>query len=275
MKKLIDDFNLEEMYSDFGSISELAAHFGLSYSTMRAHLIKRGVFLNPSSMNVYHELRNTAFTDKHKKVIIASVLGDGTIELPSRAKNPRFELSHCNTQRHYLKWIHNLLKPFSREVKLHNKAHKKKICGNLVNASDFYRFRTVCHPDLRVIYDKYYVDRHKGVHEELLDIFDLFMFSIWFCDDGTVHSRNGSISYLSIATCSFSLTECEFLVNVVKKIFDGNVTVGSRNRLFMYNKDKCLDIIERVKEIVPKSIHYKLGPQRLDVKLPNRDEGTV
>lgn len=268
----LNNMNTEELqvlYDCSGSLGNISSQFGISYSTTRAILLNKGVVFKPSCMSVYQDLRNTPFSDLHKKVIIASVLGDGHIEKPSKAKNPRFELSHCEKQKGYLTWIHDLLNPFSREIVLHSKAGSKLVCGNIVDASNFYRFKTVCHPDLLDIFNKYYRRGCKGVHSSLIDLFDIFMFSILFCDDGTVHMRNNEISWLSIASCSFSYEECEILVKAIYNVFDGNITIGSNGIIRLFGKKNCVDIINKIKRIVPKSIHYKLGSSTTTRKAPN------
>ena len=72
----------------------------------------------------------------------------------------------------------------------------------------------------------------------------------------------------SIATCSFYRDELELLLLALSKFYSGNAHIGKDGVIYLsgtYHLNKLLDIITY---ILPKSIHYKLAPQRLIRKAP-------
>lgn len=262
---------LVKLHEKYGSITKVAAVLSRSYSTVRYWYSEFNIIVNKSGMTIFHELRNTPMYQVQKSVLIGSMLGDGGMWLAPHSKNARLYVCHCEKQLGYLKWVRELLQPFSRPIVQTEKAGKKWICGREVNGSNFYRFYTIAHPDITDIFKCYYRKGLKGVDESLIKQVDLLAMSIWFADDGSI-SRNGKGEPTSctIATCSFTYKEHLILVEVVRKFFNGTIKIlrhggsykGSKRKdyiLQMSGKKHVNDFLDMIKLVLPKCIHYKLS----------------
>jgi len=231
---------LIKLHEECGSITKVAAYLSKPYSTVRYWYHCHDIKVNPSGMTVFHEIRNTPFGSTQKSVLLGSLLGDGGVWLAPHSKNARLYVSHCEKQKQYLMWVHDLLQPFSRPIKQCEKAGKKMICGREVNASNFYRFWTIAHPEITEFYKRYYRNGKKGIDKLVVDELDLLSMSIWFADDGSIHNRdvNNNPTACSIATCSFTYNEHLVLIDAVKKY--------------------VTEFLDNIKNVLPSCIHYKL-----------------
>ncbi len=256
---------LEILYEKCESIGKVAAHLNRSYSTVRHWYHMYDIKTKPSGMTVFHEIRKTPMTDLQKSVILGSILGDGCAYLAPHCKNARLYIPHCEKQLPYLKWVHGLLKPFSRPIKQTEKAGKKMIMGRECQIQNFYRFWTIAHPDITSYFKRYYKNGKKGVPESLVDELDLLSLSILMADDGSVsRGKNGPTS-CSIATCSFTYDEHLILVEAISKFFNGRMEIKKHSGegredflLHLYDSYYVRKFIDMIKTILPKSIHYKL-----------------
>lgn len=261
---------LVKLHEKHGSITKVAAHISKSYATIRAWYSYYGIIINESNMTIFHELRNTPMTQVHKSIIIGSLLGDGHLRLPSHAKNALLEISHCEKQLGYLKWIHGLLQPFSRPIKQTETMGKKMLGDMEINNSNFYRFWTITHPDITEIFKKYYRKGLKGVNETIIDRVDLLAMTTWFVDDGSIRRRNGQPDMCTIATNSFTYKEHLVLVEIVRKFFKGTIKIyqvssyykGEKRlyyMLYMLGKKYVNEFLNMIKLVSPECMHYKLS----------------
>lgn len=261
---------LIKLHNRYGSITKVAANVSKSYATIRSWYSYYNIIMNKSNMSIFHELRNTPMSLVHKSVVIGSLLGDGHLRIVSHSKNALLEVSHCEKQRQYLEWVHDLMQPFSRPVKFKDKSTKKIIGDYEVNASNFYRFCTINHPDITDIFKKYYRKGLKGVNSSIIEKVDLLAMGIWFCDDGSIRRRNGSPDMCSIATNSFTYKEHLTLVKIVRKFFDGTIKIYKINNmykgekrsyymLYMLGKKQVNKFLDMIKLVLPECIYYKLS----------------
>jgi len=268
----ISKIDLLKLHNEHGSIGKVASALCKNYATVRAWYSYYDIIINPSNMNIYQEIRNTPMTQIQKSVVIGSLLGDGHLRIVPHSKNALLEISHCEKQLDYLTWKKNLLSPFSRPIKLKEFSNSKKnICGNIVNASNFYRFFTVAHKDITDIFNAYYKNGLKGVNKTIIDEVDLLALSIWFGDDGSIRrNKNKEPICCSIATNSFSYDEQLVLVEVLKKFFNGTIKVYKCGGVYngikredyiieMFVKNKIQQFLCMIKSILPKCIYYKLS----------------
>jgi DNA invertase Pin-like site-specific DNA recombinase len=262
---------LELLHQECGSITKVATKLSKNYSTVRYWFKELGIKINDSGMTIFQELRNTPMSMEQKSALLGSMLGDGGIWLAPHSKNARLYVSHCEKQLGYLKWLHDIFNPFSRPIKLVSKSGKKIIAGNEVNASNFYRFYTIAHPDITELYKQYYRKNLKGVDNTLIDKVDLIAMSIWFADDGSIlRNKKGEPVSCEIATCSFTYKEHLILVEVLRKFFSGTIKIDKHYGLFkgaprtdyrirMTGKKQTQEFLERIKFVLPHCIHYKLS----------------
>lgn len=259
------------LHEKYGSITKVASILSRSYSTVRHWYKELNIIINSSGMTVFQELRNTPMSDTHKSVIIGSMLGDGCLRRASHSKNALLEISHCEKQLGYLKWVHGLLQPFARPIKQTETAGKKMVCGREVDGSNFYRFYTIAHPDITDVFNTYYRKGLKGIDNSLIDKVDLIAMAIWFADDGSINrDKNKEPVSCSIATCSFTYKEHLIAVEIVRKFFNGTIKIAKHGGYYkgkkredyvlnMSGKKHVNDFLDTIKLILPECIHYKLS----------------
>jgi len=276
MSKFKDRFpyskeQLIELYNECGSITKVASKLSRNYATVRYWYKSLDIVFNQSGMTVFKELRNTPMTKTHESVLIGSVLGDGSMWLAPHSNNARLYVRHCEKQLGYLRWVHGLLAPFSRPIKLTEKAGDKKIGDCVVKNSNFYSFYTIAHPDITSIYKRYYKDNYKYVDDSIVDKIDLLAMSIWFGDEGSIlRDKNGNPVSCSISTNSFLYKEQLILVDALRKFFDGTISLkkqGGKYKgiqrddyvIYMRNKKEVNKFLDMIKLVLPECIHYKLS----------------
>lgn len=262
---------LVKLHAECGSITKVASKIRRNYSTVRHWYKQFDIVINKSGMTIYQELRNTSMSNAHKSALIGSMLGDGGLWLAPHSKNARLYVCHCEKQLGYLKWLHELFQPFSRPIVQTEKAGKKFIGNIEVNASNFYRFYTIAHPDITSIYKTYYRKNFKGVDKSLIDKVDLLAMAIWFCDDGNVtRNRKGHVSGGSIATCSFTYKEHLILVEILQRFFKGSIKIkkhggyykGIKREDYVLNMNGEIpmnEFLHNIKLVLPENIYYKLS----------------
>lgn len=262
---------LIKLHEECGSITKVAAKLSVSYSTVRYWYNSLDIITNPSGMTIFQELRQTPMNSLHKSVLIGSMLGDGGMWLAPHSKNARLYIRHCERQLGYLRWVHKLLQPFSRPIKLTEKAGEKQIGDRTVKNSNFYSFYTIAHPDVTAVYKNYYKDGYKYVDNNIINDVDLLAMSIWFGDDGCIQrNKKGYPSACSLSTNSFSYKEQLILVEALRKFFGGTIKIKPQGGLYkgvkrkdyiisMSHKEEVNNFLNIIKSILPECIHYKLS----------------
>lgn len=269
-RKQISREELVALLEEHKSVGKIASHTSIPYSTIYAWYKKEDIELLPSCMSIYDELREVSFSTTQKSVVLGSILGDGSLIKNSKSKNARLQIGHCAKQIEYLRWKKRLLDPFIKTPPvLAEKPGKKVIRGRECYSTGYYLMNTISHPDITTYFNKYYKNGRKRVIEEVIEELDLLGLCVWLADDGSF-SLHGSSTALrgSIATCSFTTTELEILIETLKKFFSGSIGIDKSNNSITLGKTKYLhELLDMITNILPECIHYKLVPQRLRVKL--------
>ena len=245
------------------NVLDTAAELRVSVQTVMASLKKYNVSF-VKSKHLYGDLKRTNFSKFQKSLLIGSVLGDGHLEKRSHLKHALFREEHSAKQTQWLKWKHDNLKPFTtantwirdrgdQALMPDGKGGKK-----MYDITNVIAMSTGTHPYLTYLHNEFYINRVKIVPKSLIESqFDMTTLAVLIGDDGSL-SRNGLI----ICTDSFKYNEVVFLKETIKKMFGGKVTVSKaqvgkpRLYLSMFNKDK--NFVFKLKDILPKCMHYKL-----------------
>jgi hypothetical protein len=253
------------------SVGMVASKLNIPYSTVRAWYRSYKIKLQPSCETVFDELRTIPFSDIHKSVILGSILGDGSLIKQSKSKNARLQIGHCTKQLGYLNWKKELLNPFSTKIVEARKPGPMVVCGTPCYNTGYFLMNTISHPDITSYYYKYYHGGKKRVHEDIINELDLLSLAIWLADDGSFSFQTNSKTALrgSIATCSFTKDEIEILIVALRRFFDGNLYIDNwDNRITVTGTKAINDLLDKITNILPKCIHYKFVPQRLNSKAP-------
>ena len=196
------------------------------------------------------KLKQIAFDEYQKAVIIGCVLGDGYLEENWSKTNYRLNLCHSIKQKEYVMWKANILQKW-----IISKPYLHKSTKSL-------RIRTVSHEWLTFIQKIFYENKLKRIPENIEDfLLNPITLAVWFMDDGNVRKYKGSVNSFDLNTQSFTLEENERLIDALKKVYGLKTTINLNNgyhRIHVLSADRFRfrNIIE---SFIIESIRYKLG----------------
>lgn len=214
-----------------------------------------------------------------KSIIIGLYLGDGTITKPQTPQdNSYMFIQHSVKQIEYTKWIKEQLSEISnkKEVRLTTR-HDKKF-NNYITAN----FETHRHPFFRQL-RSYYKDGRKTVQKWMLNWLTPEAIAIWYMDDGSKSMRTHrnidgeTYKYLGgskIATCSFSIEECNLLIDFLKSKYNINSKIyltKGKYPVIYFNVENTKKLVELIKEYVPECMKYKISIERETLEFSSDD----
>ena len=174
-------------------------------------------------------------------MIIGSLLGDGT--LLKTTSGHCFRVHHGRRQRNLVDWKYAELARYVRTA--------PRISGN------GYYFRTVTHPELAELRERFYAADRKVVPIELLEgsLGELGL-AVWIMDDGAAEGKQ-----LRLNTQSFSVEEAEELVSLIRAKFGIVMTINKdKNRSRLRCSAASMDrLVELVKPHTLPDMLYKLS----------------
>lgn len=193
--------------------------------------------------------------DFQNEIIIGSLLGDGHIrKLP--CVNTSFSKSQCKKYKQYIDWHNKMLKPYSSTIsKIYSDEKLIAVKGGLIverrKVKKYlagYSYNTHQHPVFTDLRNKWYPNSKKIVPTDLK--LTPLTIAIWFCDDG---SNSFDHRYATIATQSFTVTEAEFLCELLQE-FNINPTImikvspktGIRQPILKIHSDSYDNLIELI-----------------------------
>lgn len=156
----------------------------------------------PSLMN-----SKIPFSEKHRDLVIGSILGDGHIEGGYGCKNYSISIKHGLKQERYCIW-------------------KAGLFGGLLSSIDYpidrVRIRTRKHYEITQIASLFLKDGKKVVSENGVSMMGPLAFAIWYLDDGCLSlpkiRSNGYLDHpvIRFSTNAFTSDEIEILSNALK-----------------------------------------------------------
>lgn len=159
----------------------------------------------------------TKFNKKSRNLLIALLLGDGTI-----SNNNVFKLSHGEKQKEYLEWKIKLLNKFG----IKNNGIKEYISTKGYNAGKkvYYSQLSVI-PFIKVLRRVFYKPKKIIGNRKLLNRLDAQGIAIWYMDDGHINKffKNGKVTkfYIKIATC-LPKKELQIIIDYFKEVWKIN-----------------------------------------------------
>ena len=195
---------------------------------------------------------------KQKSFIIGSLLGDGTMRLGKGAVNTNFKVEQGLEQKDFVFWKYEILKNLVfTEPKI---SYRNDSNGNKYQKS--WWFRTIRHPLLTEIFDRFYIkDGYKTgrkiVPIDLIKDLDAFGLTVWIMDDGS-YSRGK----IDVSTYSFQLPEINLLCEILQKNFGVHMKYyRDRDKGYrMYaNMEETQKLILTIKPYIIQSMMYKIG----------------
>jgi recombination protein RecA len=186
-----------------------------------------------------------ALSDDQMKLIMGSLLGDGSLRYASQ-HNAAFRVGHGERQREYCEWKQSMLAPF---------ANKMGPTGNGIG------FDTIPMRQLATLRDAVYAaDGRKTVTPELIAQLDERAIAAWYCDDGTFGGHYKRWGHGKASICVAGLSE-EDRVQVAARCEElgmGRPTLSGNNLLF--SGDRARRFHEKIAPYVHPSLEYKLHP---------------
>lgn len=187
------------------------------------------------------------------------MLGDGTMRIGQGARNANFKVEQGLVQKDLVFWKYKILKPWvSTPPSLSYRYDEKGI-----KYIKSWWFRTVRHPILTEIHDKFYKNGIKIVPNDIDKSLDKLAVACWVMDDGSYSKK----SKIDISTYSFTLNEVEKLLKIFRNKFsiDGNYYKDrDKGYRIYFNMDATKELINIVEPYVIDSMKYKIGYSNSD-----------
>ena len=216
----------------------------------------------------------TKITKESRNLLIALLLGDGTIQ-----SNNVFKLAHAESQKDYLEWK---IKQLNNAGIRNNgvKSYIKK-CGYNAGVPVYYTQLNII-PFIKVLRRVFYKPIKTIGNRKLLNRLDEKGIAIWYMDDGHINIRKDKSGramgfYIKIATC-LPKDELQIIIDYFKEVWDIQFYMFHEGRkedsysLCCGTKEgiKFINIIKPYVSQVPSMIHkitYDLSQRRrsLDV----------
>lgn len=219
-----------------------------------------GSYDNKYWTNKWAQIKRSLFLSrKQEELITGSMLGDGTMYVGKHAKNANFKVEHGLEQKEYVKWKYNILRNWVfTKPKLSYRYREEN--GEKYPKS--WWFRTLRHPLLTEIHDKFYQrksyrDRTKIVPKDLKENLTPLGLAVWIMDDG-----NYSRGKINISTYCFSASEIHFLQKLFRGIFGVKIKYyKDRDKGYrMYFKRQATKrVIKIISPFIIPSMKYKIG----------------
>lgn len=248
------------------SLSSIAKDYSVSSMTIRAWLHKVGIKTRVSTVNIYKELKTTAFSDTQKHLLVGSLLGDGSLSKGKDSINARFTERHCEKQLSYLQWKNNKLKPFVKSKLRKDVGGKHIISGVECNTQNSFMLTTITHPYLTELHTLFYLDGKKTIPNSITELISALSIMTWICDDGCLTYCKKSGTYkLDLHTESFTYKENLFLCrDVLSNFFNLSFRINSRRYssgkayyICISGKRQLRYIVNILKPFIPECMLYK------------------
>jgi recombination protein RecA len=186
-----------------------------------------------------------ALSDDQLKLILGSLLGDGSVRYAS-AHNAAFRVGHGEQQRAYCEWKQAMLAPF---------AHRIGKTGNGIG------FDTIPMRQLSWLRDAVYAaDGRRTVSDELIAQLDERAIAAWYCDDGSFGGNYKRWGHGKATICVAGLREEDRtrLAARCEELGMGRPTLSGVNLLFSGERTRMFH--EKIAPYVHPSLDYKLHP---------------
>lgn len=200
-----------------------------------------------NSREIRYVRNSIKLSERQRKILIGSLLGDGCLIPNSWKKNYRFQVEQNEAHKKYVYWFYQEFKGF---------VLSEPIYHPLVRS---WKFRTMSHPDFTEMADCFY---EKGVKilpkniEEILS--DQCTLAVWAMDDGCLMTRGDGFTF---NTQSFTPGENKILQKCLANNFGLHFTSLQRDksRLRLYVQKKSLPRLrELIERFILPEFTYKL-----------------
>jgi len=190
-------------------------------------------------------VKQYALSDDQLKLILGSLLGDGSLRYASE-HNVSFRVGHGERQREYCEWKRSMLTPF---------AHKIAPTGNGIG------FDTIPMRQLAWLHEAVYATTGgRTVSDALIEQLDERAIAAWYQDDGTFGGNYARWGHgkPSIACAGLCDADKDRLAARCEALGMGRPTVSGHSLLFSGERARMFH--EKIAPYVHPSMQYKLHP---------------
>ena len=192
----------------------------------------------------------------HIKVVIGSILGDGSLKgFSKKAQASQIYVSQHSDKLPYLEWLHskleegfemNSIKPKKGYRQHYFMSKPDKVLGSLKK--------------------KFYQNDKKVIPFDMVELLkEPISLAVWYMDDGTLDKRSKYHFNASVATYGFSFEGCSILTEVLEKNFGIVASVNRskmREKIYprLYIKSESMErFVSLVKPFIHPVFNYKIG----------------
>ncbi len=176
-------------------------------------------------------------------VVIGSLLGDGYVRKIKNRSNAFLEVNHSLSQKEYVDWKYEVLKPFVGGVPKTRKGNGERVA---------YRFYSKQHPTFSELRNKFYKDGRKIIPDIQLDPISL---AVWYMDDGS-KCRSSDV-YLN--TQQFDYSSQLTLIGMLNKLgLQANLNKDKHYFRIRFLKSSLGNFKNLVDNFIISSMRYKL-----------------
>lgn len=200
-----------------------------------------------NSKEIRHLRNSIKLSERQRKILIGSLLGDGCLIPNSWGKHYRFQIEQNEAHEKYVYWFYEEFRDFILS---------KPTYHPIVRS---WKFRTISHPDFTEMASCFYENGVKIIPKNIEEILsDPFVLAIWAMDDGCLMTKGDGFTF---NTQSFTREENEVLRKCLANRFGLYFTSlhKDKRKTRLYIRKKSLPRLhELLKEFILPEFIYKL-----------------
>ena len=195
-------------------------------------------------------------TDYHKQALIGLTLGDVSLEKATSNSNVRLRFDQSiSIHSEYIYFLYELFKVYTLSPPKSTNRKPDKRTGKIYNS---LIFKTRMLPCFNYLWDLFYIDKVKTIPSNIGDLLTEVGLAFWIMDDGGL----GSNGTLNLHTDSYTLTEVNLLIDVLKRNFDINSRISIKRPgqwIIVIPKKEVPKVAELTIAHMHPSMLYKIG----------------
>ena len=195
-------------------------------------------------------------TDYHKQALIGLTLGDVSLEKATSNSNVRLRFDQSiSIHSEYIYFLYELFKVYTLSPPKSTNRKPDKRTGKIYNS---LIFKTRMLPCFNYLWDLFYIDKVKTIPSNIGDLLTEVGLAFWIMDDGGL----GSNGTLNLHTDSYTLTEVNLLIEVLKRNFDINTRISIKRPgqwIIVIPKKEVSKVAEFTIGHMHPSMLYKIG----------------
>lgn len=191
-------------------------------------------------------------------LLVGSLLGDAYGNRRS-GEGTRFSYRQSMIHKDYLFWLYDFFNTRGYCSNLKPRKYTRILkSGDIIKEYYGYEFNTFTFRSFDWVYDMFYKKGKKIISSKIENYLTPLALTVWIMDDGGLVKPG-----IRISTYNFNLQEVEFLVSLLKKLYDLDCTIqilnnGIQSSIYIQKKS-VLKLINIVLPYMHNSMYHKLG----------------